>query len=201
MTHSFQQQQKKQNLTSFHSKPPVTLNGGHQRRLALCLRTSRLSGWTPLEIPNRWNVSEQRWTQAKTVPRRWKTTRAVCCSAEDGNLLEKPIDAVCFWLWRAVRRWSHGPAYVSCPNLGCCIFLCHCKCMPEAERGSRTVFSNSTGLSLWHVLYCDMPILRRAETKESICTVCVCGACVGPPWWTCLIIVQVLYMHSIVYDH
>lgn len=49
-------------------------------------------------------------------------------------------------------------------------------------------------------IYCDMPILR-AETKESICTVCVCGARVGPPWWTCLIIVQVLYMHSIVYDH
>lgn len=179
MTHSLQQQ-KKQNLTSFHSKPPVTLNGGHQRRLARCLRTCRPSGWTPLEIPNRWNVSEQRWTQAKTVPRRWKTTRAVHCSAEDGNLLEKPVDAVCFWLWRAVRRRSHGlavqaPAYVSCPNvLGCCIFLFHCKCMPEAERGSRTVFSNSTGLSLWHVLYCDMPTLRRAEIKESLSALCAC---------------------------
>lgn len=49
-------------------------------------------------------------------------------------------------------------------------------------------------------IYCDMPILR-AETKESICSVRVCGARVGPPWWTCLIIVQVLYMHLIVYDH
>lgn len=61
------------------------------------------------------------------------------------------------------------------------LFVCHCKCMPEAERGCRTAFSNSAGLSLHMAcaIYCDMPILRRAETKESLSAL---GACVVRVW-------------------
>lgn len=69
----------KKNITSFHSKLLVTLKGGPRRTLALCLRRCRPSAWAPLETLNQWNVSEQRWTQAKPVQKRRKTGRAMHC--------------------------------------------------------------------------------------------------------------------------
>lgn len=212
MTHSLQQQQKKQNLTSFHSKPPVTLNGGHQRRLAPCLRTCRPSGWTLLEIPNRWNVSEQRWTQ-------------VCSHGQDcGEEVEDDRSRAVF-----SRRWESTGK-----TRGCCLLLTLASCAPsvtwtcsasacicflpkrlgmlhlfvplQMHAWSRTWLQNCV-LKLHRAFPMACAILRYANFKKSrnkgviICTVCVCGARVGPPWRICLIIVQVLYMHSIVYDH
>lgn len=132
------------------------------------------------------------------------------CSAEDGSLLEK-TRGCCLLLALASCApsvtWTCGASTCICflpKRLG----MLHLFVPLQMHAWSWTWLQNRA-LKLHRAFPMACAMLWYANFKKSrkegviicTCTVCVCGARVGPPWWTCLIIVQVLYMHSIVHDH